>query len=342
MPNSENEATGEDFRRWIQPPLKNCWYLTGPTASGKTPLAIAVAQRLDAEIISLDSMAIYRGMDIGTAKPTVEQRAMVPHHQLDIVEPTANYSVSSYVLDAHAVAEEIRQRGRRVLVCGGTPLYLKSLIRGLFLGPAADWEFRESVEADAKSFGGEALRERLMQVDPLLAHKLHPNDHRRMIRALEVARQTGQPLSHWQQQFETPASQADCPIAVLQLERSWLHERINHRVESMLAAGLETEVRGLLEKHGRLGQTAQQAVGYREILDRIENPESSEIGSSETMELIKAHTRQFARRQEIWFRGLQELQGVKVTPESTLDSLVDQVVAIFTKSPEKEAMAHGI
>lgn len=341
MPNSDKDSAGEDFRRWIQPPLKNCWYLTGPTASGKTPLAIAVAQRLDAEIISLDSMSIYRGMDIGTAKPTAEQRSMVPHHQLDIVEPTENYSVSSYVMDAHAVADSIRNRGRKVLVCGGTPLYLKSLIRGLFLGPAADWEFRDSVEADAKTFGGEALRERLMQVDPLLAHKLHPNDHRRMIRALEVARLTGQPLSHWQQQFDTPASKVECPVAVLQLDRAWLHERINHRVESMLAAGLETELRGLLDKHGKLGQTAQQAVGYREMLDRIEAEKASEDNVDETMELIKAHTRQFARRQEIWFRGLQELQGVKVTPESTVDSLADQVVAIFSPSPQKEIMPNG-
>lgn len=348
MPNSDNDALGEDFQRWILPPLKNCLYLTGPTASGKTPLAIAVAQRLGAEIISLDSMAIYRGMDIGTAKPSAEQRAAVPHHQLDIVEPTESYSVSSYVMAAHAAAEEILKRGRRVLVCGGTPLYLKSLLRGLFLGPAADWEFRDSVEADAKSFGGEALRTRLMQVDPLLADKLHPNDHRRMIRALEVARLTGRPLSHWQQQFETPASPVDCPVAVLQLDRAWLHERINHRVESMLTAGLETEVRGLLQKHGDLGQTAKQAVGYREMLKYIHSNEphgersTPSVSQSETTELIKAHTRQFARRQEIWFRGLQELQGVKVTPESSVEELADQVVAIFSQSPQQEPMSNGL
>lgn len=324
-------ATGgsEDFERWILPPLRNCSFLTGPTASGKTPLAIAVARRLDAEIISLDSMAIYRGMDIGTAKPTPAERAQVPHHQLDIVEPTDNYSVSNYVLDAHAAAADIHSRGRRVLVCGGTPLYLKGLLRGLFLGPPADWDFRASVEADVLRHGSEALRERLLQVDPLLAHKLHPNDHRRMIRALEVARITGQPLSHWQQQFDEPASPDDCAAAVLRLDRGWLHQRINDRVESMIARGLEAEVRGLLDKYSALGKTASQAVGYREMLERLRDP----IPWPETIELIKAHTRQFARRQEIWFRGLPELQGVEVVPQAALEDLVDRIVEIFTRSP---------
>lgn len=331
-----NQKTTEP-QDWIQPPLRDCWFLTGPTASGKTPLALAVAQRLDAEIISLDSMAIYRGMDIGTAKPTSEERQLVRHHQLDIVDPTENYSVSNYVMDAHAAAAGIRRRGHRVLVCGGTPLYLKALLRGLFLGPAADWAFRAAVEADVDAFGAQALRERLMQVDPLLAHKLHLNDHRRMIRALEVARLTGQPLSHWQQQFELPASRAECAVVVLKLERGWLHERINTRVEAMLSAGLKGEVRGLLKTYSALGQTAKQAVGYREMIDQIENRASP----AETIELIKAHTRQFARRQEIWFRGLQELQGVEVTPTSDFGALVEHISAIFERSPQTGYQAHA-
>lgn len=218
-----------DSNEWILPPLKNCLYLTGPTSSGKTPLAIDLAQRLGAEIISMDSMAIYRDMDIGTAKPSLQQQQQVRHHMLDIIEPTETYSVSSFVAETHRLAAEIRGRGKVVLICGGTPLYLKSLVRGLFLGPEADWEFRDSVEEDIRNFGEDALRERLLQVDPLLAHKLHPHDHRRAIRALEVARITGRPLSHWQQQFETPASRHDCPIAVLKLDRPWLHARINTR-----------------------------------------------------------------------------------------------------------------
>ena len=316
----------DEFTKWIHPPLRDAWFLTGPTSSGKTPLAIALSERLGAEIISLDSMAIYHGMDIGTAKPTAEQQAQVPHHMLDVVEPTESFSVSNYVVAAHEAARHIRQRGKRVLVCGGTPLYLKGLIRGLFLGPSADWEFRAAIESDILRHGADQLRDRLAQVDPLLAHKLHPHDHRRMIRALEVARATGRPLSHWQEQFETPASRVDFPVAVLRLDRAWLHERINTRVESMLSRGLELEITKLLQRHGQLGRTASQAVGYREMLEYIQGGPTL----SETTALIKAHTRQFARRQEIWFRGLSELQPVLVTPETTLSEIVDTVASIFT------------
>jgi len=318
----------DEYSKWIHPPLRDAWYLTGPTSCGKTPLAIGLAERLNAEIISLDSMAIYRGMDIGTAKPTPEQMAQVPHHLVDIVDPTESFSVSNYVQAAHAAAADIRARGKRVLVCGGTPLYLKSLIRGLFLGPAADWEFRAAIEQDIQRHGVEPVRTRLAQVDPLLAHKLHPHDHRRMIRALEVARVTGRPLSHWQEQFETPAPRSQFPVAVLRLERSWLHQRINLRVESMLERGLKEEVVQLLTQYGQLGRTAAQAVGYKEILDHLQAGASME----ETTELIKAHTRQFARRQEIWFRGLSELQGVVLTRESSMVETMDCIANIFVGS----------
>ncbi|GIW97782.1 MAG: tRNA dimethylallyltransferase [Pirellulaceae bacterium] len=310
---------------WIYPPLHGCLYLTGPTGSGKTPLAMELARQLDAEIISLDSMAIYRGMDIGTAKPTAEMRAEVPHHLLDIVEPTDEFSVSAYVVAAHRAAHEIRQRGRRVLLCGGTPLYLKSLLRGLFLGPPADWEFRHAVEEDIQRYGEEALMARLAQVDPLLAHKLHPHDHRRIIRALEVARATGRPLSHWQQQFDQPASPTAAPVVRLVLDRQWLHERINTRVQHMIDAGLVEEVRGLIDRYGRLGRTASQAVGYRELIDALQSGEPLE----ETMERIRAHTRQFARRQEIWFRSLHELQPVVVAPDRSPRQILDDILNVF-------------
>lgn len=326
--------TTEKYSDWIHPPLRQAWFLTGPTSSGKTPLAIAVAQRLNAEIISLDSMAIYRGMDIGTAKPTLAQRQQVAHHMLDVVEPTESFSVSSYVLAAHQAAADIRARGKRVLVCGGTPLYLKSLIRGLFLGPQPDWEFRTTIETYLSEHGAEALQARLAQVDPLLAHKLHPHDHRRMIRALEVAKVTGQPLSHWQRQFETPADRLQFPVAVLKLDRAWLHQRINQRVEQMLSGGLIDEVNGLVARHGKLGRTAAQAVGYREVLEH----QRGEYTLPETVARIQAHTRQFARRQEIWFRGLQELQPVMLSPESNPAHLADQLAEIFTVQPDTPAL----
>ncbi|MGN6134127.1 MAG: tRNA (adenosine(37)-N6)-dimethylallyltransferase MiaA [Aureliella sp.] len=308
------------------PPLEAC-YLTGPPASGKTPLGLEIAQRLNAEIVSLDSMAIYRGMDIGTAKPSAADRQRVRHHMLDIVDPTETYSVSCYVEAAHRTAAEIASRGKRVLFVGGTPLYLKSLLRGMFLGPPADSEFRRAVEADVAEYGLDSLRQRLIQVDPLLAHKLHSHDQRRMIRALEVAMLTGRPLSHWQTQFETPSSNPRIRAAVIGLDRGWLHQRINTRVEQMIAAGLEREVRDLAARFGTLSPTAAQAVGYREMLGAIADSTPPLRGRplAETIDEIKAHTRQFARRQEIWFRGLKELQRFELTPETELPQLADRI-----------------
>lgn len=315
---------------WTKPPLLGCYYLTGPTCSGKTPLAIELAERLDAEIISLDSMAVYRGMDIGTAKPSPAQQKMVQHHLIDIAEPTDSFSVSCYVESAHACAAEIQGRGKRVLVTGGTPLYLKCLLRGLFIGPPADWDFRNSINDDLKVHGPEALKARLAQVDPLLAHRLHLHDSRRMIRGLEVARVTGRPLSHWQEQFENPAPRKHAPVAVLRLDRAWLHQRINTRVERMLADGLLAEVQQLLTKHGKLGHTAAQAVGYREMLQQIQG----ELPAEETTDKIKAHTRQFARRQEIWFRGLKELEPFPVTEESQVAELAECLEKWFNEQME--------
>lgn len=319
-----------DETKWIKPPLLDCFYLTGPTSSGKTPLAIEVARRIDAEILSLDSMAVYRGMDVGTAKPTLQQQQQVPHHLIDIAEPTESFSVSCYVTAALKAAEQIRARGRKVLVVGGTPLYLKSLLRGLFIGPPADWDFRKSVEADLLEFGPEALKARLAQVDPLLAHRLHLHDTRRMIRGLEVARASSRPLSHWQEQFEIPAPRQRAPVAVLKLERAWLHQRVNHRVENMISNGLQAEVEGLLTRHGQLGHTAAQAVGYKEFIQHA----SGELPAEEIVERIKAHTRQFARRQEIWFRGLAELQAFPLAPETQLEELADQLTAWFNSQAE--------
>jgi tRNA dimethylallyltransferase len=312
---------------WTKPPLLGCYYLTGPTCSGKTPLAIELAKLLDAEILSLDSMAVYRGMDIGTAKPSLEQQQTVKHHLIDIAEPTEPFSVSCFVTAAHAAAAEIQSRGKRVLIAGGTPLFLKCLLRGLFVGPPADWDFRNLVNEDLKIHGPEALKHRLAQVDPLLAHRLHLHDSRRMIRGLEVARVTGRPLSHWQEQFENPAPRKRAPVAVLRLDRAWLHERINLRVEQMLEQGLLAEVEQLLARYGSLGHTAAQAVGYREILQRIQG----ELPAAETTDKIKAHTRQFARRQEIWFRGLKELEPLIVTPESQVSDMAQHLAKWFSE-----------
>jgi tRNA dimethylallyltransferase len=291
------------------PPAAGCWYLTGPTASGKTKVGIELALRLNAEIVSLDSMTIYRGMDIGTAKPSAEDRSRVPHHLLDLLPPSEDFSLSEYIDAAHAAIAEIKSRGKEVLFVGGTPLYLKSLLRGVYQGPPADWEFRAAIDRELKSLPIEALHDRLQVIDPLLAAKLHPNDKRRIIRGLEVFKLTGQRLSHLQTQFDEGRPASQVKVFVLSWPREELHRRIDTRVEQMFAAGLIDEVRDLLEKHGSLSRTALQAVGYREVIELLASgrrapPEANCIAR------VKARTRQFARRQETWFRSLSECTPV--------------------------------
>lgn len=287
------------------PPLANAWYLTGPTAAGKTAVGVELAQRLGAEIVSVDSMSVYRSMDIGTAKPSAAERERIPHHLLDIVEPSQDFSMAEFVARAHAAVGEIRGRGREVLLVGGTPLYLKALLRGLYQGPPPDWEFRRAVEEEIKQVGLGALRERLEMVDPLSAQKLHPNDQRRMIRALEVYRQTGQPISHQQVHFDDAPAEPS-KVFCLAWPRAELHRRIDARVERMFEVGLIDEVRGLLARHGGLSRTASQAVGYREVLEHL----AGGFDLAATIERVKHATHQFARRQETWFRGITECRFV--------------------------------
>ena len=191
---------------------RKCWFITGATASGKTAVSLELAKQLDAEIISLDSMAIYRGMDIGTAKPSPEIQSLVPHHLIDVRDPNETCSVSEYRELAMEKVSEIHGRGKKVLFVGGTALYLKALLRGLFDGPPADWEFRKQIEAEVENVGDQALHDRLTAVDPVSAHKLHVNDRRRIIRALEVYKLTGKPISHWQMEFADGVDASDCKV----------------------------------------------------------------------------------------------------------------------------------
>ncbi len=315
--------TATSFDAWIRPPLEEAFFLTGPTASGKSQVALEIAQRLDAEIISVDSMAVYQGMDIGTAKPTRQERDLVPHHLIDLVDPTTDYSVSQFVLDAHGRAAEIRARGKRVLLVGGTPLYLKSLLCGLFLGPPADWEFRQAVEQDVAVYGVDALKRRLMQVDPVSAHHILDGDVRRMTRALEVARITGIPMSHWQTQFERMSVPTSCKAFVLSWERSKLHQRVGARVDQMFARGLLDEVKQLIATFGKLGRTASQAVGYKEPIEYL----AGQLDRAMMIDQVKAHTRQFVRRQEIWFRSMPEFQRIVIDDERDLQAAPDRILA---------------
>jgi tRNA dimethylallyltransferase len=284
------------------------WYLTGPTASGKTRVGLELAQLLGAEIISLDSMALFRGMDIGTAKPTTWERQQVAHHLIDVIEPHQDFSLAQYLEAAHRCAAEIRERGHQVLYAGGTPLYLKGLLRGVFEGPPADWTIRSHLLEAAQANGPDFLHRELAKIDPASAARLHPNDTRRLIRALEVYRKTGQPISELQRQFDRGRSAAECRVFVLDWGRDALCRRIDRRVDQMFAEGLVEEVRHLLAGSEPLSRTARQAVGYREVIEHLEGVR----GLPETIDLVKLHTRQLAKRQMTWFRSLSECRFVKV------------------------------
>lgn len=304
-------------------PAADCWYLTGATASGKTAVGMALAQKLGAEIISLDSMAIYRGMDVGTAKPTPEERARVPHHLIDILDPDEEFSVAQYLDATHAKVAEIRSRGRETLFVGGTPLYLKALLRGLFEGPPANWELRNEIEREVAEVGSAALHARLEQVDPLAASTIHPNDTRRLIRALEVYRATGQPISHQQLEFDEGRPAAACRVFVLRRTRDEQHARIDARVDDMLARGLVYEVRSLTSSDHPLGRTASQAVGYREVMAHL----AGKYDAATMTAKIKTRTRQFAKRQGVWFRSLSECRWVDIAGEVDAEAIADQIAA---------------
>jgi tRNA dimethylallyltransferase len=301
--------------------LHDCWFITGATAVGKTAVGVALAQRIGAEIISMDSMAIYCGMDIGTAKPSAAERSAVPHHLLDIVEPRQQYSVAQYVDAAAATVADIRSREKEPLFVGGTPLYLKSLLRGLFEGPPADWQLRREIEQELAHVGQQALYDRLQQVDPVAASHIHPHDTRRLIRALEVFRATGEPISHQQLQFDEGRPADECRVFVLRRKREELHARIEGRVEAMIDAGLVEEVRWLTASGHELGRTARQAVGYREALAYL----SGEYDQNEMVSRIKVRTRRFAKRQGTWFRSLSECRFVDLTGDTDPSVIAESI-----------------
>lgn len=315
------------------PAALDCWYLTGPTAAGKTQVGLELAERIGAEVVSLDSMTLYLGMDIGTAKPTPEDRARVPHHLLDLVPPTEDYSLADYLDTAHEKINEIRSRGKQVLFVGGTALYLKSLLRGVYQGPPPDWEFREAIEKELAVVGLPELHKRLTMIDPLLAAKLHPNDKRRIIRALEVFRVTGEPLSHRQTHFDEGRPAGECKVFVLSWPRDELHHRIDARVDAMFAAGLVEEVRRLVANYGNLSRTASQAVGYREVMEFLSASGTPSNSLSACIDLVKARTRQFARRQETWFRGLPECTFVPQSADKSPGEIASNILHLLERSP---------
>jgi tRNA dimethylallyltransferase len=297
--------------------------ISGQTASGKERLALEVSAQLGGEIISADSMKVYLEMDIGTAKPSAEQRAATVHHLLDVADPGETFSTAVWARRAEEAILDIARRGRVPIISGGTPLYLKALLEGMFEGPAANDAIRQRLTAESDAGGTAALHARLAGVDTAAAARIHPNDLRRIVRALEVWELTGTPISELQKQWGTQRPRWRPLVVAVRRQRDDLTCRIEQRVQRMLDAGLIEETRRLVARPGGLAQGPRQALGYAEVLEFLDG----KLTREELLPAIVAHTRQFARRQTTWLTRFPDVVWLDIAPDVPSETLADRVVA---------------
>jgi tRNA dimethylallyltransferase len=304
-----------------EPLNKTILILAGPTAVGKTDLSILLGQELRAEIVSADSMQIYRGMNIGTAKPSPEQRKLVYHHLIDIVEPNQPYSVGDYLRDARSVIDGIIAAGGIPLVVGGTGLYIRALMRGLFHGPPADIELRERLlQREAEGEPG-VLYSDLVKVDPEAAVKIHPNDLRRTVRALEVYYLRDRKLSDFQRDHAFQERPYSFKLLFLVRSRSELYPRIEKRVDHMLDQGLEAEVKTLMDRGFKPDLISMQGLGYKHFMAHFLGRTSRE----EAVALLKRDTKRYAKRQFTWFRRENEATWVDITGLEQAEDILERI-----------------
>ena len=303
--------------------------ILGPTASGKSALALEVAQRVGAQVLSVDSMQVYRGMDVGTAKPTPAERARVPHHLIDLVNPDEPFTVARFVEAADRVISAA-ERSTPLIATGGTPLYYKALFEGLFEGPPAD----EAVRGRLRSLENEELARRLGQVDADAAARIHANDTKRLIRALEVHELTGKPISSFQTDWDADHFRHHAIWIGLTWDRDVLNRRINARAKAMLADGWLEETRRLLQTYGSPSQTAAEATGYRELIEHLQGKQTLE----EATEQIKISTRQLARKQMKWFRRWNQVHWLP--GDLPLDELVERTIQLWSDPMDNNSGAN--
>ena len=296
-----------------------CLFIAGPTAVGKSEIALLLAEKLNGEIISADSMQVYRGLDIGTAKPSPAERARVPHHLIDICDLTENFDAAQFIRRAQSAVTEISARGHVPIFCGGTGLYFKAFLSGLGEAPATNPALR--AELEATSF--EALLHELRERDPVAYEQIDKQNPRRVIRAVEVIRLTGKKFSEQRAEWKSEA-QSPKPKALFCFTRPApdLPARINARVDAMFARGLVEETRALLQHGLAENKTAMQAIGYRQVVEYLRDERSL----TETIELVKSRTRQFAKRQLTWFRRHGNMEWMELKPDESLDKYV-QIIA---------------
>lgn len=303
--------------------------VAGPTASGKSALALELCKRLDGELISLDSMQIYRGLDIGTAKPTKAEQAEVCHHMIDICEPTENFSAAEFAERAHKVIADVQSRGKKAVLCGGTGLYLDTVLGRLDFGEIeSDEKLRGELIAFAEKNGADALHERLREIDPQAAEKIHPNNVRRVARAIEIYELTGKTKTEHDREAISDSPYESLIIGLDYDDREVLYNRINRRVDAMIEAGLEGEVRSLVSR-GILSaeSTAGQAIGYKEMLGYI----AGDCSLGDAVEKIKLGTRRYAKRQLTWLRRNPSINWLYPDRLGDFRSLVCEAEKIINK-----------
>jgi tRNA dimethylallyltransferase len=295
--------------------------ILGVTASGKGRLAFDLAESLGAEIISIDSMKVYRRMDIGTAKPPQQARELIKYHLIDIVEPSDSFSVATFLDGALQAIEQIKGRKKSVIAVGGTALYIKSLLYGLFEGPGSDEQIRSELKARAETEGLAELHRQLTQIDPEAAERINPNDSKRIIRALEVYELTGKPISSFQKQWDNGTPGDDWTIIGLRREKTDASGRINKRAKRMIDIGLVEEVESLLAEDKPLGKQAKCAIGYAEIIEYLNGKSNLE----DAVELIKKNTRKLAKSQRTWFKTFKNVKWLDIEPDESSERILGRV-----------------
>ncbi len=299
--------------------------IAGVTASGKGRLAFDMAKQLDGEILSVDSMKVYRRMDIGTAKPSPHRREQVRYHLIDVVEPSESFSVGRYVAFADEAIKDIRQRNKPVIGVGGTALYIKALLYGLFEGPGKDAHIRMRLRRVANMKGLQYLHEKLGEKDPEAAQRIHPNDAKRIIRALEVYELTGKPISSFQQQFESQAARHPWTIIGLRREKEVESRRINLRAKMMFEKGLVEEVKALLAEDKPLSPQARAAIGYAEVIDYL----NGQYDLDQTVELVKKNTRRLAKNQRTWFKTFGNIRWLDLGEDESPEQIFERSMQII-------------
>ena len=299
--------------------------ILGVTASGKGTLAFELARRLEGQIVSVDSMKVYRRMDIGTAKPPADRRKQVQYHMIDVLEPSEASSVGLFLDKAIPLIEQIRLQGRPVVAVGGTALYIKALLYGLFDGPGADPSIRAELRLRAATEGLEGLYKELSRVDPGAAGRIHVHDAKRIIRALEVFRLTGEPISRLQTQFSGDRPPEDWTVIGLRRDKAEEGRRMNLRVKRMVEEGLAEEVRALLAEPQPLSHQARSAIGYAEIIDHL----AGQISLEGAVERIKQNTRRLAKGQRTWFKTFRGVLWLDIEPEEPAERTLERVLALW-------------